>query len=64
MEPSRLRAALESPALATYRVFPTSKTTFAVQPTESATLLFSKGCSPFYIVMFFSNSSPCYEPSN
>lgn len=64
IDPKRLKAALESPAFATYRVLPTNKATFAVHPTESATLLFSNGCSPFYIVMFFSNSSPCSDPNN
>lgn len=39
MEPALLRAARESPALATYSFLPTSNATLAVHPTESETLL-------------------------
>lgn len=63
MDPLRLRAALESPALAMYRVFPTNKTTLAVHPTDSATLLFSKGCSPLLTVISLRAASPYSEPS-
>ena len=60
--PFRLKAALESPALAMYIVFPTIRATFAVHPTESATLLFSKGCRPFSIVILRRASSPSSLP--
>ena len=60
MDPARLKAALESPALATYSFFPTRRATLAVHPTESDTLLFSlsNGCIPCSTVMLFSVSSP------
>ena len=63
IDPKRLKAHLESPAFATYKVLSTKSTTLAVHPTDSATLLFSKGFNPFYNVIFLSISSHSSVPS-